>query len=209
MSTSNLWSCWQKGHMYVLTFGSQFWDCQQWQSFLHSAAHMTRQLAHQRPCPQSSAGRLRKDLNGMAFVHGSGTLLICCLPEITETSACVRFMQILQLHNHMGCSLDPNSCFLIQRGLKTLPLRVRQVSSNALALAAFLQQQPQVMSLSQPHKVAAMPLTVHARIMRPTCWTDVQKSKRDLSCAPILAEDLISANSFHCAMDAGCRQITG
>ena len=37
-----------------------------------------------------------------------------------------------------------HACFLLQRGLKTLPLRVRQQSANALALAQFLEKQPQV-----------------------------------------------------------------
>ena len=37
-----------------------------------------------------------------------------------------------------------HACFLLQRGLKTLPLRVRQQSTNALALAQFLEKQPQV-----------------------------------------------------------------
>ena len=37
-----------------------------------------------------------------------------------------------------------HACFLLQRGLKTLPLRVRQQSANALALAVFLEKQAQV-----------------------------------------------------------------
>ena len=40
--------------------------------------------------------------------------------------------------------MDPHGCFLLQRGLKTLPLRVRQQNATALALAQFLQSQPQV-----------------------------------------------------------------
>ena len=36
-----------------------------------------------------------------------------------------------------------HACFLLQRGLKTLPLRVRQQSANALALAQVLEKQPQ------------------------------------------------------------------
>ncbi|DBA72263.1 TPA: hypothetical protein ACH3X2_010649 [Trebouxia sp. C0005] len=52
--------------------------------------------------------------------------------------------------NHLGGTLDPHACFLLQRGLKTLPLRVRQQSSNALALAHFLENQPQVSRVLYP-----------------------------------------------------------
>lgn len=52
--------------------------------------------------------------------------------------------------NHLGGTLDPHACFLLQRGLKTLPLRVRQQSANALALAHFLEKQPQVSRVLYP-----------------------------------------------------------
>ncbi|HUX06350.1 MAG TPA: PLP-dependent aspartate aminotransferase family protein [Acidobacteriota bacterium] len=47
--------------------------------------------------------------------------------------------RIHQKQNRLGGSLDANSCFLMQRGLKTLALRVRQQNENALALAEFLE----------------------------------------------------------------------
>ena len=53
-------------------------------------------------------------------------------------------MQLISRLNHLGGTLDPHACFLLQRGVKTLPLRVRQQSANALAVAQFLQNQPQV-----------------------------------------------------------------
>lgn len=40
--------------------------------------------------------------------------------------------------NIMGGSLDPQSCFLLQRGLKTLGIRVRQHNINAMTLAEAL-----------------------------------------------------------------------
>lgn len=55
------------------------------------------------------------------------------------------FVQLVSRLNHLGGTLDPHACFLLQRGLKTLPLRVRQQSTNALALAHFLENQPQVL----------------------------------------------------------------
>jgi cystathionine gamma-synthase/cystathionine gamma-lyase/cystathionine beta-lyase len=42
----------------------------------------------------------------------------------------------------LGASLDPHACVLLQRGLKTLALRVRQQNHNALALARALEAHP-------------------------------------------------------------------
>lgn len=48
------------------------------------------------------------------------------------------------LQNAIGGVLDPFSSFLTLRGIRTLSLRVERHSSNALALARWLEQQPQV-----------------------------------------------------------------
>ncbi|MCC6620559.1 MAG: PLP-dependent transferase [Deltaproteobacteria bacterium] len=45
--------------------------------------------------------------------------------------------RVARLLGHTGACLDPHACFLLERGLKTLPLRVRQQNANALALARF------------------------------------------------------------------------
>lgn len=46
--------------------------------------------------------------------------------------------------NHFGGSLDPHAAFLLNRGLKTLVLRVRYQNESALKLAQFLQAHPAV-----------------------------------------------------------------
>jgi cystathionine beta-lyase/cystathionine gamma-synthase len=43
--------------------------------------------------------------------------------------------------NHLGGCLDPHSCFLLHRGLKTLGLRVRHQNDTSLRLASWLQGQ--------------------------------------------------------------------
>ena len=48
------------------------------------------------------------------------------------------------LQNALGGVLDPFSSFLTLRGIRTLALRMERHSSNALALAEWLEQQPQV-----------------------------------------------------------------
>jgi cystathionine beta-lyase/cystathionine gamma-synthase len=46
--------------------------------------------------------------------------------------------------DHLGGSLDPHACFLLQRGIKTLALRVRFQQGSALELARFLESHPAV-----------------------------------------------------------------
>jgi cystathionine beta-lyase/cystathionine gamma-synthase len=50
--------------------------------------------------------------------------------------------QITRKLNHFGGCLDPHACFLLNRGIKTLAVRVKQQNTNALALAKFLEQHP-------------------------------------------------------------------
>lgn len=50
----------------------------------------------------------------------------------------------------LGGILDPFSAFLLQRGLRTLELRVRRQSETALALAEWLEEQPGVARVHYP-----------------------------------------------------------
>jgi cystathionine beta-lyase/cystathionine gamma-synthase len=50
----------------------------------------------------------------------------------------------------LGATLDPHTAFLIQRGLKTYPLRYERQCQNAMQLAKFLEAQPQVARVSYP-----------------------------------------------------------
>lgn len=52
--------------------------------------------------------------------------------------------------SHLGGHLDPNTCFLLNRGMKTLALRMRQQNENALALARFLEEHPAVAEVIYP-----------------------------------------------------------
>jgi cystathionine beta-lyase/cystathionine gamma-synthase len=52
--------------------------------------------------------------------------------------------------DHWGGTLDPHACFLLQRGLKTLGLRVRHQNQSALALATFLAGHPAVRRVHHP-----------------------------------------------------------
>ena len=52
--------------------------------------------------------------------------------------------------NHLGGSLDPHACFLLERGMKTLALRIERQNANALALAEFLAGHASVERVNYP-----------------------------------------------------------
>ncbi len=51
---------------------------------------------------------------------------------------------------HLGGALDPHACFLLNRGMQTLALRMRQHNSTALALAKFLANHDKVAHVYYP-----------------------------------------------------------
>src|SRR6266568_9008660 len=50
----------------------------------------------------------------------------------------------------LGGSMDPGAAFLLIRGMKTLELRVRKQCENALSVAKFLEEHPQVARVHYP-----------------------------------------------------------
>ena len=52
--------------------------------------------------------------------------------------------------NYLGGSLDPHACFLLDRGIKTLPVRVRYQNESALQIARFLADHPAVVRVNYP-----------------------------------------------------------
>ncbi|MBW2278972.1 MAG: PLP-dependent transferase, partial [Deltaproteobacteria bacterium] len=50
----------------------------------------------------------------------------------------------------LGGTLEPHGCFLLDRGIKTLVLRVRQQNANALALTKHLEAHPAVARVNYP-----------------------------------------------------------
>jgi cystathionine beta-lyase/cystathionine gamma-synthase len=58
--------------------------------------------------------------------------------------------RIKQLQHHLGGVLDPHACFLLERGLKTLSLRMERQSSSALKLARYLARAPGVRRVNYP-----------------------------------------------------------
>ena len=58
--------------------------------------------------------------------------------------------RVRRLLNHLGGSLDAHACFLFERGLKTLVLRVERQNATALRLARFLAARPEVRRVNYP-----------------------------------------------------------
>lgn len=52
--------------------------------------------------------------------------------------------------DHLGGSLDPHACFLFQRGLKTLAVRLRYQCESAMRIAEFLSGHPAVERVMYP-----------------------------------------------------------
>ena len=58
--------------------------------------------------------------------------------------------QVLLKLNHLGGSLDPHTCFLLHRGIKTLAVRVRYQNESTQTLARFLAGHPMVSRVNYP-----------------------------------------------------------
>jgi cystathionine beta-lyase/cystathionine gamma-synthase len=81
-----------------------------------------------------------KFLNGHS--DGLGGVLVTTKPEQAE--------RIHLIQKAMGGILSPFECFLVLRGIKTLPLRMKQHEENGRALAEFLSTHPKVQKIFYP-----------------------------------------------------------
>jgi cystathionine beta-lyase/cystathionine gamma-synthase len=57
---------------------------------------------------------------------------------------------VLYKLNHLGATLDPNTCFLLHRGIKTLAVRVKHQNESALAIARYLERHPAIKIVNYP-----------------------------------------------------------
>jgi cystathionine beta-lyase/cystathionine gamma-synthase len=58
--------------------------------------------------------------------------------------------EIKLMLDHLGGVLDTHTCYLLERGLKTLPVRVREQNASALQIAAFLEGHRKVARVNYP-----------------------------------------------------------
>lgn len=67
------------------------------------------------------------------YLNGHSDIVAGCAIGSESIMAPIKHLAL-----HLGGCLDPHACFLFERGLKTLALRVRQQNANALRLAEYL-----------------------------------------------------------------------
>lgn len=67
---------------------------------------------------------------------------VCCSAAHAEL--------IWKMHVTLGPVLSPMDAWLLLRGLRTLPLRLERINANALALAGWLESQPQIERVFYP-----------------------------------------------------------
>ena len=96
----------------------------------------------------------QKPLNlGIDIVVHSGTKYLgghsdlCCGVAVSSQP---HAKKILHLARHLGGSLNAGDCYLLERSLKTLALRVNQQTANAGRLAEFLAANPMVRRVFYP-----------------------------------------------------------
>ncbi len=81
-----------------------------------------------------------KFLNGHS--DGLGGVLVGTKPEHRD--------RYVLMQKALGGILSPFECFLVLRGIKTLPLRMKQHDENGRAVAAFLSTHPKVQKIFYP-----------------------------------------------------------
>jgi len=83
--------------------------------------------------------------SGTKYLGGHSDL--CCGAALSSKS---RTDRILHLARHLGGSLNAISCYLLERSLKTLALRVTRQTANAGKIADFLEGQVKVRRVCYP-----------------------------------------------------------
>jgi cystathionine beta-lyase/cystathionine gamma-synthase len=79
------------------------------------------------------------------YLNGHSDILAGALTGSRERiERCSRTLRTL------GGALDPHACFLLDRGIKTLGVRVRRQNESALKVAAFLASHPAVSRVNYP-----------------------------------------------------------
>lgn len=97
-----------------------------------------------------------KYLGGHSDVVGGA--ILCCSNKIYERLA---FLQ-----NAAGAVPGPMDCFLVQRGLKTLPVRMERHASNAAVIADSLAENPMVEKVYYPFHESHHQVVLARRQMR-------------------------------------------
>ncbi|MGC1242788.1 MAG: aminotransferase class I/II-fold pyridoxal phosphate-dependent enzyme [Chryseosolibacter sp.] len=164
---------------------------------------------------------------GIDIVAHSGTKYIgghsdiCCGAVLSSKSLIAR---IRNSAVHFGGSLDAHTCWLVERSLKTLVLRVRQQNSNAMAIAEFLKNDGRIGSVYYPglpdhpgHPIARsqMPggfggmLSFEVKADAHTFMDRLQLIKRAISLGGVETTITSPTKTSHVKMSAADREAIG
>jgi cystathionine gamma-synthase/methionine-gamma-lyase len=96
------------------------------------------------------------------YLGGHGDVLAGVV--VASAARCAEMREVLKL---TGGNLGPDDAWLVLRGLKTLPLRMRQHSENALQVAQWLTRRAGVAAVNYPGLSAHQQHEVARRLFRP------------------------------------------
>jgi cystathionine gamma-synthase len=97
------------------------------------------------------------------YLNGHSDVLAGVLVTGVENQ---RWADIRMLRTKMGAPLPPLECFLLMRGMRTLFVRYRQASANAMAIARHLERHPGVERVLYPGLSSHPGHAIAARQMR-------------------------------------------
>jgi len=134
--------------------------------------------------------------------------------------------EIRHLLNLLGGTLDPHACFLLQRGMRTLALRIKHQNSSALEIARFLQSHEKVVRVNYPgladspcHQTASRLLDGFGGMLSFELEGGVEEAERFVAntrlaiCAPSLGgcETLVTipVTTSHASLTVGERKAAG
>ena len=154
-----------------------------------------------------------KYLNGHSDVIGGAV--------VTSTEELSKEIQFLL--NGMGTNASPLDSWLVLRGIKTLPLRMNKHAENAMKIAQYLIDQPQVKEVFYPglpshkgHEIAKRQMDGYGGVVSIKIGSDVKSFLKGLKIFQ-LAESLGGADSLiehaatmsHAAMNEEARKKSG
>jgi len=79
------------------------------------------------------------------YLNGHSDIVAGVVSGTDNNVAKIRHLQL-----HLGAALDPHACFLLERGIKTLMLRVERQNSNAMKLAECLDSRSEIRKVNYP-----------------------------------------------------------
>lgn len=157
--------------------------------------------------------------SGTKYIGGHSDL--CCGAVVGSTQL---IDQVRTSAFHFGGSLDAHTCYLVERSLKTIVLRIRQQNENALAIALYLKNSSKVARVHYPglpdhpnHRIAKaqMPggfggmLSFEVKSNADAFLSNLQLIKRAISLGGVESTATSPAKTSHAKMSAEERASMG